>query len=159
MVSVFIDDRPFIMKAFPILVLLMFTLALNAFGRVGETRQEIEKRYGTGQRFSIQRLAGAETMVYHLNDTEVEVVFYDNKSIWEIFHPTSPDNIKVWLKANADDGKTWHYDGVNDRWERSGSPLLIGCLWPGHEDYFSIKDVKAIETVQNSGTNNDLKGF
>jgi len=131
----------------------------GAFGRVGETREQIEKRYGEGKRYEIQRLQGTETMVYHLNDTQVEVVFSDNKSIWEIFHPTRPEDIRLWLKANAEDGKTWHYDGLNDRWERSGTPLLIGYAWPGHEDFFCIKDVKAVEAVQNSGTGNDLKGF
>jgi len=145
--------------------LLLLTAAVastnNAFARIGENRQEIEKRYGEGKRSDIQRLEGAETIKYHFNDFEIEVVFHDDKSIWEIFHEGHYINfsdIKPLLKANAGQGHAWHYDGMNHRWERSGDPKYIGYRWPGHEDYFCIEDVKACEAFWN-GEASELKGF
>jgi hypothetical protein len=131
--------------------LLAFTT--SAFARLGETRGQIEKRYGQGARSDIQRLEGAETIKYRLNDFEIEVVFHNNKSIWEIFHQghaISMRDIKMLLKANADDAHAWQYQGRNLGWQRAGSPKFIGYLWPGHEDYFCVEDVKAIESIQNS---------
>ncbi len=58
--------------------LLLFTT--SAFARLGETREQITKRYGPGTRFDIQRLTGAETMVYHYDNFEIEVVFHNDKS-------------------------------------------------------------------------------
>ena len=65
-------------------VLVLFTT--SAFARLDETREQIDKRYGQGTRSDIQRLDGAETIKYHFNNFQIEVVFHDNKSIWEIFH-------------------------------------------------------------------------
>jgi hypothetical protein len=129
--------------------LLLFTT--SAFARLGETRDQIARRYGPGTRFDIQRLQGAETMVYHYDNFEVEVVFHDDKSIWEIFHPTR--DINLLLKPYADDGHTWHYNDTIHTWERSGKPKYIADLWPGHEDYFCIEDVKAIEAIQDENVN------
>lgn len=133
--------------------------ANSAFARLGETRQEIDKRYGEGKRSDTQRLDGAETIKYHFNNFEIEVVFHDDKSIWEIFHGSFKlSEIKTFLKANAGEKSTWNYDGMNHRWERSGSPKYIGYFWPGHEDYFCIEDVKACEAMHNGGAG-DLNGF
>ncbi len=129
--------------------LVLFTT--SAFARLGETREQIDKRYGEGTRSDIQRLEGAETIKYHFNNFQIEVVLHDNKSIWEICHGNiNTRDIKMFLKANADDGHTWHYEGKSHQWERSGSPNYIGYSWPGHEDFFCIQDVKAIEAIQNS---------
>jgi hypothetical protein len=57
----------------------------SALARIGETRKEIDQRYGEGKRSDYQRLAGAETIKYHFNNFQVEVVFHDHKAIWEIF--------------------------------------------------------------------------
>ncbi len=147
------------MKTINVLIIIALAVSTtSAFARIGETRQEIDKRYGDGKRSDIQRLEGAETIKYHFNNSDIEVVFHDNKSIWEILHgsPATSD-IKIMLKANAG-GQAWHYDGTNHRWERSGDAKYIGYFWPGHEDYFCIEDVKAIEAIQNSDAG-DLKGF
>jgi len=151
------------MKSLYILILAALVAATtSAFARIGETRQEIDKRYGEGKRDDIQRLDGAESIKYHFSNYQIEVVFHDNKSIWEIFQRQDrvieSDDIRIFLKANAGDGRTWHYDRLNHRWERSGDPLYIGYLWPGHEDFFCIEDVKACEAIQNSDAS-DLKGF
>lgn len=142
------------MKITQVLILTgLFVFTASAFARLGETREEIEKRYGKGTRSDIQRLEGAETMKYFYNNFQIEVAFHDNKSIWEIFHQgnrISTRDIKMLLKANAGDGLTWQFKSMNHGWERSGSPKYIGYLWPGHEDFFCIEDVKAIETIQNS---------
>jgi hypothetical protein len=147
-------------KSLSILTLsLLVVSATSAFARIGESRPEIDQRYGEGKRADMQRLEGAETMKYHFSNYEIEVVFHDNKSIWEIFHQNlNAANIKTILKANAGEGRTWHYDGMNHRWERSGTPKFIGYRWPGHEDYFCIEDVNACEAMQN-GSAGDLNGL
>jgi len=141
--------------------LLVFTT--SAFARLGETREQIDKRYGQGTRSETQRLEGAETIKYHFDSFEVEVVFHDNKSIREIFHNPqshliSTRDIKMFLKANADHRHRWQYQGMNHGWERSGRPKYIACLWPGHEDYFCVEDVKAIEAIQISNVS-ETGGF
>jgi len=151
------------MKTLHALILTAFVLSTaSAFARIGETREQIDKRYGQGNLSDYQRLDGAVTIKYHFKDFQVEVVFHDDKSIWEIFQRQGrlidTRDIKMLMKANAGEGHTWHYDGVSRQWERSGSPQFIGYLWPGHEDFFCIQDVKAIEAIQNSGAA-DLGGF
>ena len=151
------------MKTISVLIVIALAVSTTgAFARIGETRQEIDKRYGDGKRSDIQRLEGAETIKYHFNNFQVEVVFHDNKSIWEIFQRQDrlieSDDYRMLLKANAGEGKTWHYYRLNHRWERSGDPVYIAYLWPGHEDFFCIEDVKACEAIQNSEAT-DLKGF
>jgi hypothetical protein len=137
------------MKTINVLILIALAVSTtSAFARIGETRQEIDKRYGDGKHSDTQRLEGAETIKYHFNNFEIEVVFHDNKSIWEIFHPTR--DINSLLKAYADDGHTWHYNDTIHTWERSGNPKYIANAWPGHEDFFCIEDVKAIEAIQDS---------
>jgi hypothetical protein len=151
------------MKTLYTLTIAAFILSTaSAFARIGETREQIDKRYGQGVHSDYQRLDGAETIKYHFNNFQVEVVFHDGKSIWEIFQRQNrlidTSDIKMLMKANAGEGHTWHYDGVSRQWERSGSPQFIGYLWPGHEDYFCIQDVKAVEGMQNSDAG-DLGGF
>ena len=87
-------------------------------------------------------------MAYHYDNFEIEVVFHNDKSIWEIFHPTR--DINNLLKAYADDGHIWHYNDTIHTWERSGNLKYIAYAWPGHEDYFCIEDVKAIEAIQDT---------
>jgi hypothetical protein len=152
------------MKTINILILAAFILSTaSAFARLGETREQIDKRYGEGKPSDTQRLEGAKTIKYHFNNFEVEVVFRDDKSIWEIFHNPqghliSTRDSKMFLKGNSDDGHPWQYEGMNHGWERSGNPKYIGYLWPGHEDYFCIEDVKAVEAIQNSNAS-ETGGF
>ena len=132
----------------------LLVFATSAYGRLGETRKQIDKRYGQGTRSETQRLEGAETIKYYFGNLEIEVVFHDDKSIWEIFHnpqnrPISTRDIKMLLEANAGGGHTWEYEGMSHGWKRSRSPKYIGYLWQGHEDYFCIEDVKAVGAIQN----------
>ncbi len=151
------------MKTLHTLTLAAFILSsASAFARIGETREQIDKRYGTGTHSDYQRLDGTETIKYHFNNYQVEVVFNDNKSIWEIYQRQGrlidATDLRMLMKANAD-GKTWHSDRLNHRWNRTGSPQLIGYLWPGHEDYFCIEDVKACDAVQDGEATDPTDGF
>jgi hypothetical protein len=137
------------MKTINVLILIALVVSTtSAFARLGETREEIDKRYGEGKRSDTQRLEGTETIKYNFNNFEIEVVFHDKKSVWEIFHPTK--DMSSVLKAYADDGHTWHYNDTIHIWERSGDQKYIASAWAGHEDYFCIEDVKAIEAIQDS---------
>src|SRR5215469_6342967 len=150
------------MKITQVLILAaLFVFTTTTFARLGETREQIDNRYGQGTRSDIQRLEGAETIKYFFNNFQIEVVFHDNKSIWEIFHQgnrISTRDIKMLLRANAGDRLAWQYEGMSHGWERSGNPKYIGYLWPGHEDFFCIEDVKAVEAIQNSDVS-EMGGF
>lgn len=140
----------------------VLTFSSSVYARVGETREEIKARYGDGKRSEMQRLDGAETIKYSFKNFQIEVVFYDDKSVWEIVHRQDKlidkDDVRLLLKANSMKDSTWRFNRLGNRWERSGTPMIIGYFWPGHEDYFSVEDVKACEAIQNLGVD-DLKGF
>ncbi len=119
--------------------------------RVGETQQEITARYGDGKKAQNQRLAGAETFEYDKNDFYVEVAILDGKAVLEIYahkKGTTDDVIKDLLKVNSSTEATWHFDRKQNRWERGGTPKLVAYRWPGHPDFFCIKDLKACEAAE-----------
>ena len=133
------------------LVTALLLAAATAHARVGETEKEIAARYGIGKKAQSQRLAGAETLEYRKDDTYVEVVLYGGKSVLEIYAPkngTTDDFIKDLLKLNSKAGATWRFDRKANRWERRGTPKLVAFRWPGHPDFFSIKDLKACEAAE-----------
>ncbi len=136
-------------------LLAMTTAALaitvSSQARVGETAKEIAARYGEGKKAQTQRLAGAETFEYEKNEIYVEVVILDGKSVMEIYahrKGTTDDVIKELLKVNSSPQAAWHFDRKENRWERGGTPKLVAHRWPGHPDFFCIKDVKACEAAE-----------
>ena len=125
--------------------------ALSAHARVGETQKQIATRYGDGKKAQSQRLAGAETFEYSKDDFYVEVVILDGKSVLEIYahkKGITDDVIKELLKVNSSAEATWHFDRKANRWERGGTPKLVAYRWPGHPDFFCIKDLKACEAAE-----------
>jgi hypothetical protein len=149
------------MKTLIIAVLLVAASSLQA--RVGETRTQITARYGKGELSDYQRLSGAETMKYHHGNFQIEVVFADDKSIWEIIkredHLIDKDDIKLLLEANKDPGTTWTFKRRDGQWQRSGEPKLVAYLWPQHEDFFCIKNPDACDAVGTADKTDKLKGF
>ncbi len=149
-------------------ILVILTMAIvavcPAHGRVGETKEQIDQRYGAGQVSDIQRLQGAETFKYLKGNFQIEVVIYQGKSIWEIFQRHDVEitdaDIKEILKASTEKTdssafdistgpeKTWHFNQTKKLWERSGEPKLVGYRWPGHEDYFCVKDIAACDGLE-----------
>jgi len=97
---------------------------------IGETRSEIDRRYGEGKRDDLQRLEGAEIIQYHFNNVEIEVVFHDHKSICEFFHGNlAASDLKVFLKANTGGpdglfGSFYHHRIVTLVW---GLALIVCC--------------------------------
>jgi hypothetical protein len=128
------------------------TITVSAQTRVGETAKEIATRYGEGKKAQTQRLAGTEAFEYEKNDFYVEVVILDGKSVMEIYahrKGTTDDVIKELLKANTTSSETaWRFDRKENRWERGGTPKLVAHRWPGHPDFFCIKDLKACEAAE-----------
>lgn len=136
-----------------IIALTLFLLAQASQARVGETTQEINTRFGPGTK-SKDRLSapGVETFQYEKAGFTIEVVIFKGKSIWEIFQrkgqTISDDDIKELLKLYDTSSTSWRFDRRDSRWERSGKPKLIASRWPGHEDFFFIKDIEACETAE-----------
>ena len=134
----------------------IFTLAAvySSVGRVGETKQEIEVRYGVGPLSDIQRMVGAETYKYFKENFQIEVVIYEGKSIWEIIQRQDGDKnitdaqIKDILNGYKETGRTWFFDQRQKRWERSNKPKYVAYRWPGHEDYLCIKDLAICDELE-----------
>ncbi len=149
------------MKTLSFLLLLLTLASVQA--RLGETRKEITTRYGGGELSDCQRLRGAETMKYHFGNFQIEVVFSGDKSIWEIFKREDrlidEEDIAILMEANRAPGTYWIYQRNANRWERTGSPQLIGYLWPQHEDFFTIKDPLACDNAALPNKSDTLKGF
>ena len=133
-------------------------ITVTAQARVGETTKEIAARYGEGKKAQTQRLAGAETFEYEKNEFYVEVVILDGKSVMEIYahrKGTTEAVIKELLKANTTSSETtWRFDRKENRWERGGSPKWVGYRWPGHPEFFCIKDLKACEAAEKKNKPN-----
>lgn len=131
------------------LALTLLTLA-PAQARLGETEQEIIQRFGTGELSDMQRQPGAKTYKYRKDDIQIEVVFDQGKSIWEIYQRKNisgqfPEaDIKNILAGYKEQKRNWHVDrDAQNRWEASGKPKYEAYLWPGHEDFFCVKDIAA----------------
>jgi hypothetical protein len=129
----------------PSLIFLASMVGL-AQARVGETRAEIQTRYGDG-RLGGKRVRGTENYKFEKNGFEIEVSFKSEKSIYEMFHrkdqTITDDDIKELLKVNATKTNAWRFDKRENRWERGGKPKLVAYREPGHPDYFVVKDLEA----------------
>jgi hypothetical protein len=136
----------------------------TAFARVGETRAEIAARYGDGSKSGDRLKAdGVETWKYSKSGFDIEVVFAGNKSIWEIVHrqdkEITNEDIEALLKLYDTSAATnWRYDKRDSRWERGGKPKLVAYRWPGHPDFFCIKDIEACENLEK-GKKADASGL
>jgi hypothetical protein len=145
------------MKHFLAITFAVLLAQMSAHARVGETREEIANRYGEGKKMPTQRLAGTESFEYSKSGFVVEVVILDGKSLMEIYsrkEGTSDEAIKELLKVNTPIGTAWRFDKKAGRWERSGVPQLVGYRWPGHPDFFCIKDLKAYEAAEKKNKPN-----
>lgn len=135
--------------------LLALTVVGSAVARLGETEKEIEARFGEVKPSGLQRQPGAQTFKYFMNGFEIQVVFDQGKSIWEIFHkkdgsgafaesdiknlldgykePKEPKNPKAPNKLNepTEPKRTWRFDRRENRWESPESPSTSPIEWKG----------------------------
>lgn len=154
--------------------LLALTVVGSAVARLGETEKEIEARFGEVKPSGLQRQPGAQTFKYFMNGFEIQVVFDQGKSIWEIFHkkdgsgafaesdiknlldgykePKEPKNPKAPNKLNepTEPKRTWRFDRRENRWESPGKPKYIAYRMEGHDDFFCIKDLTACEALDRA---------
>ena len=140
------------MKHLIVITAAAFLCSLSAHARVGETEKEIAVRYGEGKKADTQRIAGAVTSAY-----TKEVVILDGKSVLEIFARkggTTEAAIQELLQMKSLPGATWRFDKKANRWERSGTPKLVAYRWPGHPEFFCIKDLKACEEAEKKNKPN-----
>jgi hypothetical protein len=151
-----------------ITTLLALTLISSAVARLGETEKEIEARFGEAKPSGLQRQPGAQTFKYLKNGFEIQVVFHQGKSIWEIFHKKDgsgafPEaDIKNLLdgykepkesndpKQPKEPKRTWRFDRRENRWESAGKPKYIAYLMPEHKDFFCIKDLASCEALDKA---------
>lgn len=142
-------------------VLLTLVLTLFAFApaqaRLGETLQEIIQRFGPGELSDMQRQPGSKTYKYLKDDIQIEVVIDQGKSIWEIYQRKNTSgqfpeaDIKNILAGYKEQKRNWHVDrDAQNRWEASGKPKFEAYLWPGHEDFFCVKDIAACAALDKA---------
>lgn len=138
------------MKLFP---LILLACSASAFGRIGETPNQCQDRYGssTGQ-------AGQFTM-YSKGHVTVAVLFIDGISAKEIFNTEagsqfSGDQISELLTANAE-GSTWSKSLHNDYYTRSDgearASLELGSNSVQSLTIWSITRKKIAEKESGSG--------
>ncbi len=143
------------MKHLIVITAAAFLCSLSAHARVGETEKEIAVRYGEGKKADTQRIAGAVTSAYTKDEFYVEVVILDGKSVMEIYvhkKGMSDDVINELLEVNTAPGTAWQFRRKANQWKRSGTPQLVAHRWPGHPDFFCIKDLKACDdATANAG--------
>jgi len=133
--------------------ILTLLATLTAEARIGETPQEITARYGEGRKSNDRlKVSGAETWTYSKAGFTIEVVFLGDKSIWEIIQregtAITDEDIKGLLKLYDTPATNWRLDRKEIRWERGGKPKLVAYRWPGHPDFFCIKDIEACDTAE-----------
>ncbi len=139
------------MKHIVAIAAVSLLIVASSQARVGETQKEITERYGEGKKADTQRITAAETFAYEKNEFYVEVVIYEGKSIMEIYahrKGTTDDVIKELLKVNTPTGTSWHFDRKESKWQRDGKPKLVGYRWPGHPDFFCLKDVDTCAVLE-----------
>ncbi len=146
------------MKPLLHLIILLIAWTTNVEARVGETKAQIDERYGEGGLSDIQRQVGATTYKYFKNSFQIEVVIFNGKSIWEIIQRQDQDryitdqNIQDILDGYRKPGESWELNRATKVWEKSGQPKLIAYRWPGHEDYLCIKDKAVWEELEKKNT-------
>ena len=136
-----------------LLIIIVTSLASSVFARVGETRPQIDARYGQGTKTKYRLTApGVETWTFNKAGYQIEVIFLNGKSIWEVFHrkgqQISDEDVKGLIDLYDTTTANWRFDRKDKQWERSGKPKLVAYRWPGHEDYFCIKDAEACEAAE-----------
>ena len=124
-----------------------------AQARVGETQDEITKRYGAGRKDGDTRLVGTERFWYLKDNFDVEVMISAGKSVMEVFHRKdkviTDDDIKGFLNVNAD-GHAWAIEKKTGHWRRSDNKLQA-FREPGHADFFFIQDIAAVKDSEKNG--------
>jgi hypothetical protein len=104
-----------------LLILLAVVIPFAAFGRIGETPEQCEQRYGKPVRVSAEG-----GLVFIKNDIQI-TVFFDatNRVNWMYYEPTkgslSEQDIQTLLKANA-----------NETWVPHPKPEVPGELFAPH---------------------------
>lgn len=132
---------------------LLILCGLPAAARVGETQAEVDARYGAGQKSGNRvKAEGAQSWTYSKAGFVIEVEFIDGKSVCEVLHGEdkmiSDNDIRALLKLYDSPSVTWRFDKKQGRWERGGKPKLIAYRWPGHPDFFVIKDVEVCDAAE-----------
>lgn len=130
-------------------VLLFWTVGVEA--RVGETKEKIEARYGNGEESGI-KAEGAESWTYKKAGFIIEVEFIDGKSVHEVLQGDgkfiSDEDVNAVMKLYDTPSTTWRFDKKTNRWKRSGKPKLEAYRYPGHPDFFVIRDVEVCDAAE-----------
>lgn len=132
---------------------LLLFWAVGVEARVGETKTEIEARYGNGDKSGNRvKAEGAESWTYKKAGFIIEVEIIDGKSVHEVLQGDgkfiSDEDIKAVMKLYDSPSTTWRFDKKENRWKRSGKPKLEAYRYPGHPDFFVIRDAEVCDAAE-----------
>jgi hypothetical protein len=138
---------------------------LPASARLGETKQEVDTRYGdgkdvTGTDPNAKLIKGAQQFFYHPPSGEVNVIFYEGKSVSERILlknvATRKADAQAILDANAQ-GSHWTFREKENRWRRTDQKAVAWFFGP---EWLFLSDaayLKACEKDKGSGPS--VSGF
>ncbi len=137
------------MRSLSLLIGVLVATAGFCDARVGETLDEINRRYGDGHKREpgASRFFETEQYDYEKNGFAIEVILAGQRSICEVFrrleNVVTDEDIKALLSVNKE-GSSWYFMKKADQWMRNDHKL---CAFrqPGHKEYFFIQDIAAIK--------------
>ncbi len=133
----------------PALFFCVFS-SLPAFGRLGETPEEIEARFGKGEERNPPRFPNSRQMKYDHSGFEIHIFFYDGKSGLECYRRhsgrMSDKEIKEFI-ATLTDGKQWSYSKRAKLWYRDNKKT-VAYREPGQVEWVWVEDRTLTKDVQ-----------
>jgi len=132
--------------------LAVFAMALastlTAHARIGETRAQIDARYGNGKQIR-DRLPETVQLEYHSGGFTIDVVFFNDRSVWELFKRedtliTDGDIDRV---LNVLAVGRWRWDEKMCCWI-SPDGTMSASRQPGHPDFLSTKDIEKVKEIE-----------
>ena len=139
------------MKHALLAAIIVCLTGMSAQARIGETKAQIDVRYGDGHKIRDRiKGPGATTFQYKKNNYTIEVVFVDDKSILEVLHrddkDITDDDIKDIIKLNQE-ASSWSYDRKDQVWKRRDKKLEA-FREPGHPQFLFIQDIAAVTALK-----------
>jgi hypothetical protein len=136
------------MKTLLIGIAVVSISILHAQARIGETRAQIAARYGNGKAIR-ERLPETVQMEYHKNGFTIQIVFFNDRSIWELFKrddtQITDGDIDGLLEIFA--AGHWTWDERSRAWI-SPDRKLQADRQPGHPDFLSVRDMQTVTAIE-----------
>jgi hypothetical protein len=147
-----------------ILLTLVTTLAAAsaALARVGETRAQVQARYGLPDLIMDPDELGNNQARYSFNEFTITIAFVNGRSERERYwkngqKPLLDEEITLLLAANVGEGTTWKMEKKH-LWKRSDGKM-VAVFFGDFLDILTTSYDDALRTGRTKKENDKLKGF